>query len=55
MYTDIPDDEFPILPEAVQMILKACGRTPCETLVTCGHCGCVTEIGHRCDYCGRVV
>jgi len=53
--SDIPDDEFMILPESVQMILRACGRTVAETLATCGHCGCVTEIGRRCDNCGRIV
>lgn len=52
MYTNIPDDEYPILPEAVQMILRSCGA---ETLATCHHCGCVTEIGRRCDNCGRIV
>lgn len=55
MHTDLQDDEYPILPESVQMILRACGRTNAETIVTCHNCGCMTEIGRRCDNCGRVV
>jgi len=55
MHTNIPDDEYPILPEAVQMILRAIGYNKAETLQTCHNCGCVTEIGRRCDNCGRIV
>ena len=48
------DDEFPILPQGAQDILRAIGCRV-DTLATCGNCGCVTEIGHRCDNCGRIV
>ena len=54
MYEPLREDEYPILPEAVQMILRSIGK-PCDTLQTCSNCGCVTEIGRRCDYCGRIV
>lgn len=49
---DISENEIDNMPQSVQMILKSCGV---ETLITCHHCGCVTEIGRRCDNCGRVV
>lgn len=51
---ELPEDEYPILPVVVQDILRQIG-VQCETLVTCGNCGCVTEIGRRCDNCGRIV
>lgn len=50
--SDISDDEFPLLPESVQMILRSVAA---DTMATCGNCGCVTEIGCRCDLCGRIV
>jgi len=52
MWNPIREDEYPILPESVQMILRSVGV---ETLVTCSNCGCITEIGRRCDNCGRIV
>lgn len=54
-FDDITDIEFKDMPESVQMILVACGRSVAETLQTCHNCGCVTEIGRRCDNCGRIV
>ena len=50
----IDEDDFPILSHEVNAILRQIG-VQCETLVTCGNCGCVTEIGCRCDNCGRIV
>ena len=49
------EDEYPILPESVQLILRAVGRDALDTMATCTNCGCVTEIGERCDLCGRIV
>jgi hypothetical protein len=45
-YTDIQLDSN------THMILRSIGV---ETIITCGNCGCCTEIGRRCDNCGRIV
>lgn len=56
IHGDLRDDEYPILSESVQDILRSIA--PCllfEAIVTCHNCGCCTEIGRRCDNCGRIV
>lgn len=52
---DITDLEFNEMPESVQMILRSVGMRAIDTMQTCHNCGCVTEIGRRCDNCGRIV